>query len=161
IKNLNAPGDYAILVEGATTHGVFGTKAHQGWMRPVSVHFDGPGWQTPDLYKMVDLTMAPASSSVADAKANFDKRTAAAVLYNATQPLPPTMYRNEAGFGVAALGRLAYPDYFQSDRLPGRNYPAREEVFEALRRQEVGSKSGTSSESFPKRTGEYDVALSM
>ncbi len=55
---------------------------------------------------------------------------------------------------------MAYPDYFQSDRLPGHDDKVREEVIEALRRQTVGSKPGTTGDSFPtKRTGEYDVAL--
>jgi hypothetical protein len=161
----NQDGDYVIRVEGVETPGfnlfrLFShSRARQGWMHPVTVRFSTAHPPRHDNHARVSLKDVPPATSVADAKAKFDRRTAAAVLYHACRPLPPTMYRNEQDFGAIILAKLAYPDYFQSDRLPGRDEPVRQEAIEALRRQQVGSRAGTRTDSFPVRTGEYDVNL--
>jgi hypothetical protein len=167
-------GRYRLVVEGGEKPLVGKAKFPQGWSNPLYVNYTPP---SPDYKRYrprvkepapagpqlgtVSVKHIPPATSVADAKAHFDRRTAAAVLYNASLPLPNTTFKNEMNFGAIALAKLAYPDYFQSDRVPGSKKPARDEVIEMLRRLKVGSKSGTSNDSFPKRTGEYDVALTM
>jgi hypothetical protein len=166
-------GVYRLVVEGGDKPFVGKAKFPQGWSNPLYVTYTPP----PPDYKRyrprvkepapagpqlgtVTIKHIPPATSVADAKAHFDRRTAAAVLYNASLPLPNTTYKNEGNFGAIALAKLAYPDYFQSDRLPGKK-PSRDEVIEMIPRLTIGSKAGTNSDSVPKRTGEYDVALTM
>lgn len=157
-------GTYEIRVEGADVPTVGSVTARQGWMHPATVRVQWPradGDAIPNRQPALIVSHLPPVQTVAESQDQFDRRTAAAILFHACQPLPHTIFRNEGNYGVIALAKLAYPDYFDSDRLPGQTRPVREEVITSLRWQEVGSKAGTSQEGIPKRTGEYDVALTM
>ncbi len=158
LKANHGPGDYTILVEGADEHTLGHSTARQGWMHPVTVHFSAKDPGLDQFTSNVSLHGLHPAQSVQDAKANFDRRAAAAILANACQPLEHTMYKHEEGYATSILAMMAYPDYFQSEYLPGRDYKVRDEVIKSLRRQECGSKAGTDS-SLPKRTGDYDVAM--
>jgi hypothetical protein len=182
----HSSGRYRLVVEGGDKK-LGGSKIRQGWSNPLYIDFvcpppeytfkhpaklPAPKTAPPKGgYPAVNLDGVPPATAVGDAKANFDKRTAAAILYNASLPLPETMFKAEENYAVRAMARLAYPDYFNSDRVPGSKIAAREEAFQSLLKQTIRSKAGTTSEgtwetllflgTSTKRTGDYDVALNI
>src|SRR5262249_45494471 len=106
-------GGYRLVVEGGDKPLVGQAKFPQGGANPLDVTHTPPG---PDYTRYrprvkeraparpqlgtVSVKDIPPATSVADARAHFDRRTAAAVLYNACKPLPQTTYKNEQNFGV-------------------------------------------------------------
>ncbi len=153
-------GVYSISVEGCDVHWPGGSTCRQGWFQGVRVSVsDNPVPWSPVTH--VDLPQQQPAT-VADATRTIVDRTALGVLAEACgEILPQTDYRDEQGYTTTALARLAYADYFDTDRCPGappgqENRPV---VFRSLLQQEVGSKAGTTSTGVPIRTGEYDVVL--
>src|SRR5205085_55351 len=70
-------GRYTIWLEGADSASVpFGkTRARQGWMHPVTIHFvEPPGDPKLDRHTVVDLTDVPPATT--EAGADFDRRIA-------------------------------------------------------------------------------------
>jgi hypothetical protein len=173
----HSAGRYRVAVEGRDTH-LSGGKSRQGWSNALYLDFVPPPpeytGKTPiklplstfanvplDDFARI-LTLVPPANSISDAKATFDKRAAAAVLYHACLPLPPKMFEAEQDSTARVLAYLAYPDYFQTDGLvpvKGRTKATRKDANDWLLRQTIESRAGTSGDWPSKRTGEYDVAL--
>jgi hypothetical protein len=155
----HGPGNYRITVEGCDLKGLKGSKCRQGWLWPVTVEYKEPA---PNRYVPIDLSKIAPATSVQTSKATFDDRLAAVVLANACGSfLPHTAYVNEENYSVQILAKMAYADFFDSDQCPGRDVKNRDEVAASLLRQHVESKSGTTKNTFPWRTGEYDVFLTL
>ncbi len=147
-----------------------GSLCRQGWFGPVSIVYnsgpDDPAKWLKDPktnWSIVDyLNMGTRPTTIADASAHFEDRLAAVVkAYACNAPLDYLLYRQEEGAPAVALAKLAYADYFTSDKCPGRDVNNRDEVFDWLRKQWQISLTGTSRDSgFPFRTGDYDIAES-
>lgn len=161
-------GVYTIRVEGADDpvdvnvdgfHLVDSTKSRQGFMPNIYLRVDPnrqfgtyPGWGA-------NVTAAPPATTVADSRAHFDDRTAASVLYLATKYLPQSAYGHEASVGAILLAKLAYADYFQDPRLPGRNYTAASEAISYLGKQKHSDGWHVGTDEGNIRKGEYDTFL--
>ncbi len=168
----HGPGFYRIQVKGCDVHKVGGHTCRQDWMHPVIVQFK-PG---NDTMFIVNMSSVPSAHDVQSSRAFWNQRAAAITLYNACRVLPWTAFRYEEDYRTIILAKLAYLEYYQQDRCPGRTVNNRDEAFASLLQQHVDSKTGTSID--PKvpwwtwliglpggwhlgyRTGEYDVALS-
>jgi len=77
------------------------------------------------------------------------------------RPLPQDAYKNEdnfAQFSYAKLFRHSYGPDYSGFNCPGVQWSLVQEVNNAIRRQEIKSRSGTTSDKCG-RTGEYDVLL--
>ena len=167
-------GIYTVQVEGCDMASKFNplstSTCLQGWLHPVSLlfRFDAatssppPGHLPLNQFALIDLTHVQPATTVVQAKASFNDRAAAAVLFNACQLLPHYGYRNEENYGLYLRAKLAFADYFDSDRCPGRTVNNRDEAIASLLRQHVESKTGTTVDDKPGfyRTGDYDVLLS-
>ncbi len=116
-------------------------------------------------HQWVHLEDVEPATSVRDARANFDKRAAAAIRYEASAPIGVSLSGDGQTYGSLILAKFAYPDYFQGN---GRGY--RLEASKSLLGQRIASKSGTTTDTSVgttiftaglerKRTGDYDVGL--
>lgn len=152
-------GRYTISVEGCDVPSIGKSKCRQGWMHPVSVEFHPTNGDSTDY--PIDLRGIPSAATLPQSRGAMFRRAAGFVLWNACKLLPHNMYRNEEDSTNTVLVKLAYVDFFQQDRCPGRDVANRPEAIGWLARQRVESKTGTTIDSCPGcRTGEYDVALS-
>ncbi|HWZ43537.1 MAG TPA: CVNH domain-containing protein [Candidatus Saccharimonadales bacterium] len=164
VSKIKGPSIISVKIEGcdlASKVDPFSTSTcRQGWLHAANVLYRPPP-NDPHLDQvgLIDLSATAPAKSVADSKTTFDDRAAAALMYNACALLPHSAYRHEENYGLFLWAKLAYADYFQSDHCPGRDVKNRDEALQSLMRQHVESKTGTTHDSKPFRTGEYDVFL--
>ena len=160
-------GSYRVVIEGCDEGVVGSSTCRQGWMHSVTLDFrvrtscidnDAPCGDDTNYFP-VDMRLAKTATDMASSKDQFFYRAAAFTLWDACRLLPWSAYRNEDDYGAIILAKLDYANYFQEDKCPGRVITNRQEAFDSLRQQRVESKPGTSTDSIPFRTGEYDVAL--
>ncbi len=127
----HSAGLYRLIVEGGDKH-VVGKDSHkQGWSNALEIYFTplAPEYsykpparklreQKPahDFVYLGDLTPA---KSVNDARSGFDHRAAAAVRYEASAPITTSISADGQTYGARVLAKLAYLDYFQTDRQAG------------------------------------------
>lgn len=156
------PGRYTLDIEGCDMPSTINPFDHshcrQGWLHPLPVEFRSP---VPDvgMFNYGDFTRINPATSIQESKASFDDRLAALIFKRACQPLPYTLYRNEENGTEILIAKLAFADYFQSDRCPGTDTDLRAEANAWIMKQTPQSHTGTSNDSIPFRTGELDVAL--
>ena len=169
ITRPHSAGMYRLSVEGGDKHVIGKDSLRQGWSNALEIYFVplAPEYSykrpakgllpTSDHSDRVNMQDVTPSASVADAKAQFAQRAAAAIIRNASMALPRSINEFAEDYGARSLAKMAYLDYFPRDGRRGSDY--RKEAIQSLLRQKVTAKSGTTG-SFPLlRTGEYDVAL--
>ena len=151
------PGDYTITVRGCNVHWPGSSDCPQSWFLPVKVTVQDKRWWPQD-----DVDPGkPQPKTVDEAKRTIDDRTALGVVHFACHTIfPHSDYRDEVNYTMAAQAKLAYADYFDSDRCPGApdGFTNRAEVIASLMKQGIGSVTGTTYDPL-FRIGEYDAAL--
>jgi hypothetical protein len=173
---------YTMKVEGCDT-GLGGSTCHQGWTAPVSYTFQSfmqppppPAKLPPDEFTIDFSNLTPATTpseaqiellqrglTIAQSRACTTTLGGSDVFGHETLFALGDVFMKEEPFMETAIADL----YLASNGImfcqppnPVRPLPLRSEVNSALRFQGIKSKPGTTADNtFCKRTGEYDVAL--
>jgi hypothetical protein len=152
-------GQYTAKVEGCN-NGLFGSSCGQGWTTPATWNFVSRPPPTADTLPgfKIDFSAIPPSTTPTDAMAQLSARGKIVSQYNACRKTLDNVTKDEWDFMDGAIAKLdlASRGLFCPNRLMA---PATE-VNAALRFQDIGSSTGSSSTSaLCGRQGEYDVAL--